>query len=115
MRHLLLATAVLLSLPVQASAAATPAERWMAHVKVLADDGMEGRLTGTPGYDRAAAYVAGEFQKLGLKPAGTNGFYQPVDLTEQTVSLKDSRLELIFDQAQDQAALQAGMAGCRSG
>ena len=95
MRHLLLATAVLLSMPVQASAAATPAERWMAHVKVLADDGMEGRLTGTPGYDRAAAYVAGEFQKLGLKPAGTNGFYQPVDLTEQTVSLKDSRLELV--------------------
>jgi Zn-dependent M28 family amino/carboxypeptidase len=95
MRHLLLATAVLLSLPVQASTAATPAERWMAHVKVLADDGMEGRLTGTPGYDRAAAYVAGEFQKLGLKPAGTNGFYQPVDLTEQTISLKDSRLELV--------------------
>lgn len=92
MRILLLATAALLTQPVLA---ATSAERWMGHVKVLADDNMEGRLTGTPGYDRAAAYVAGEFQKLGLKPAGTDGYYQPVQLTEQTVSLRDSRLELV--------------------
>ena len=92
MRILLLATAALLNHP---ALAATPAERWMGHVKVLADDKMEGRLTGTPGYDRAAAYVAGEFQKLGLKPAGTDGFYQPVPLTEQTVDLKASRLELV--------------------
>jgi hypothetical protein len=96
MRPLLPATAILLTLTAALPAlAATPAERWMGHVKVLADDGMEGRLTGTPGYDRAAAYVAGEFQKLGLKPAGTVGFYQPVALTEQTVDLKASRLALV--------------------
>ena len=46
-----------------ALAADPPAtERWWSHVKVLADDGMEGRLAGTPGYDRAAAYVADRFQ-----------------------------------------------------
>ena len=72
MRPLMLATALLLTHPVHA---ATPADRWMGHVKVLADDNMEGRLTGTPGYERAAAYVSSEFQKLGLKPAGTDGFY----------------------------------------
>lgn len=92
MRPLLLAAIALLAQP---AIAAKPADRWMGHVKVLADDNMEGRLTGTPGYDRAAAYVAGEFQKLGLKPAGTDGFYQSVSLTEQTVDLKASRLALV--------------------
>ena len=102
MRALLLATAILSTAP---GHAATPADRWMGHVKVLADDRMEGRLTGTPAYDRAAAYVAAEFQKLGLKPAGTDGFYQSVELTEQTVSLKGSRLELV---GQDSVPLVLG-------
>ncbi|HEY4545468.1 MAG TPA: hypothetical protein VIG90_03440, partial [Pedomonas sp.] len=34
------------------------AERLEAHVRILADDGMEGREAGHPGYDRAAEYVA---------------------------------------------------------
>jgi hypothetical protein len=102
MRLLLFATAILLALPAHA---ATPAERWMGHVKVLADDNMEGRLTGTPGYDRAAAYVAGEFAKLGLAPAGTDGFYQQVALTEQTVDIKASRLALV---GQDSVPLVLG-------
>ena len=29
-------------------------ERWWSHIKVLADDNMEGRDTGSPGYNRAA-------------------------------------------------------------
>ena len=37
---------------------------WWAHVKILADDAMEGRGTGTPGYDRAADYVIGQFKAL---------------------------------------------------
>lgn len=36
---------------------------------------MEGRDTGSPGYDRAAAYVAERFQRAGLAPAGDNGTY----------------------------------------
>ncbi|CAN5284380.1 M28 family metallopeptidase [soil metagenome] len=44
---------------------------------------MEGRLTGSPGYDRAAAYVVQQFKAMGLKPAGVDGFYQPVELIEQ--------------------------------
>ena len=52
--------------------------RWWNHVTVLADDRMDGRETGTPGYDRAADYVAREFEKLGLTPGGTDGFRQRV-------------------------------------
>ena len=51
-----------------------------AHVRVLADDSLEGRGTGTPGYDRAARYVAACFADLGLRPAGTDGYLQPVAL-----------------------------------
>ena len=54
--------------------------RWWGHVQVLAGDDMEGRGTGTPGYDRAADYVIGAFQSLGLKPMGTDGYKQPVAL-----------------------------------
>ena len=34
-----------------------------AHVTFLASDKLEGRRTGTPGEEKAAAYIAGEFEK----------------------------------------------------
>ena len=52
--------------------------RIAAHVRVLADDGMEGRGTGTRGYDRAAQYVAEQMQAIGLVPAGVGGYLEPV-------------------------------------
>lgn len=49
-----------------------------AHLRFLAHDSLEGRGTGTAGYDRAAEYVAACFRVLGLEPAGTDGYLQPV-------------------------------------
>lgn len=93
------ACALLLAAGLPAAARAASAEsRWLDHVKILAADDMEGRLTGTPGYDRAAQYVAGQFQKLGLRPAGTSGFYQPVALKEQSLDLAASTLTLVSGQ-----------------
>src|SRR5262249_380783 len=51
--------------------------RWWNFVQSLADDKMEGRETGSTGYRRAAAYVAGEFERAGVKPAGVDGYMQP--------------------------------------
>lgn len=52
----------------------------------LADDLLEGRETGTRGYDIAAHYVATQFMQLGLKPAGDAGSYlQTVPLLGGTV------------------------------
>ena len=34
------------------------AKRWWSHVEALANDGMEGRNTGSPAHKRAADYVA---------------------------------------------------------
>lgn len=69
---------------------------WWAHVEALANDGMEGRLTGSPGFDRAADYVVGELKKIGVKPAGTAGFWQPVELIEQRFDAAASRATLRF-------------------
>ena len=63
--------------------------------RVLADDKLEGRDTGSAGHRKAAEYVAGEFQRLGLKPAGTEGYFQPVKFLSKTIDETHSRLELV--------------------
>jgi hypothetical protein len=46
--------------------------------RFLADDLLEGRNTGTRGYDIAAKYVATQFEALGLKPGAGGSWYQQV-------------------------------------
>jgi Peptidase family M28 len=75
--------------------ATTAGERWWAHVRYLADDKLEGRLTGTPGYRQAAAYVAERFKELGLAPAGSDGWFQPVRFEVQRVLAAESSLALV--------------------
>jgi hypothetical protein len=45
-------------------------DRIRSHVAFLADDLLEGRETGTRGYDIAAQYVAGQFSQIGVAPRG---------------------------------------------
>jgi hypothetical protein len=71
------------------------AERWWRDVSVLASDEMEGRLTGTAGYQRAADYVVGRLQEIGLEPAGTSGYFQPVGFEEQFVDHSASKAALV--------------------
>ena len=55
------------------------ADAFRAHVVHLADDRLEGREAGTPGYDLAASYVAGQFRALALRPAMAGGeWFQPI-------------------------------------
>jgi Zn-dependent M28 family amino/carboxypeptidase len=77
--------------------AAERAERWWADVSTLAADDMEGRLTGTPGYQRAADYVVAQLEQIGLEPAGTEGFFQPVAFEEQFVDAAGSSAALVAD------------------
>jgi Zn-dependent M28 family amino/carboxypeptidase len=70
---------------------------WWNYVKVLADDNMEGRETGSPGLQRAAAYIVEQLQKDGLQPAGVNGFYQPVKLISRQIDESGSSLALVRD------------------
>ncbi|HET7024429.1 MAG TPA: M20/M25/M40 family metallo-hydrolase [Gemmatimonadales bacterium] len=54
-------------------------------LSTLADDSMQGRLTGTPGADRAAAFVAAEMARIGLLALGDSGYFQRVALESVTL------------------------------
>ncbi len=98
MKHLLTTLLLLLALPAAAQGGTpliTPAEKaatqaiqepvLRAHVGFLAHDLLEGRGPGTRGDALAQAYIASQFEALGLKPAGTEGSYlQPFDLVGMT-------------------------------
>src|SRR5262249_31150377 len=63
------------------------------HVEALASDAMEGRLTGAPGGERAAEYVAAAFKAAGLGPAGDAGSYlQAFEFTAGVSLGKDNAL-----------------------
>ena len=64
-------------------------------MKVLADDNMEGRETGSPGLQRAEAYVVDQLKMAGLQPAGTDGFYQKIKFQSRQIIEKDSSLALV--------------------
>ncbi len=46
-----------------------------SYVAFLASDALQGRDTGTPGFEKAAAWVAEHFREWGLEPGGDNGTY----------------------------------------
>ncbi|HEX6334654.1 MAG TPA: M20/M25/M40 family metallo-hydrolase [Flavisolibacter sp.] len=52
------------------------------HVQFLSADGLEGRRTGTAGEKKAAEYISGQFQALGLEAKGSNSFLQPFEVNE---------------------------------
>jgi len=70
-------------------------KRWWAHVQFLADDKLEGRETGSEGFNKAAAYVAAEFEQAGLQRAGTCVYFQPVEFVARRIDEANSRLELV--------------------
>ena len=89
--------ALLLAQPAHAEpqALSPAAKQWWSDISVLADDNMEGRLTGSPGYDRAAAYVVSRFEQEGLSPAGVHGYAQPVAFERQAVDQRASTADLV--------------------
>ena len=50
-----------------------------ADVSFLASDALEGRGTPSKGLDIAAEYIAAEFRRAGLEPAGDDGYFQTAD------------------------------------
>jgi Zn-dependent M28 family amino/carboxypeptidase len=75
--------------------AAQRADRWWQDVAALADDGMQGRQTGSPSYWRSAEYVVARLKEIGLKPAGTDGFFQDIVFEEQFVDAARSKAALV--------------------
>lgn len=83
--------------PATATAPAPGAQTRIAEdVRTLADDDMEGREAGTPGYDRAAEHVAERMRGIGLQPAGDDGtFFQAVPLLRALRLAEGARLDIV--------------------
>src|SRR5580658_4582178 len=76
------------------AAGAPDGSRWWSYVEFLASDKLEGRNTGSEGHRKAADFVAAQFERDGLKPAGTQGYIQPVKFVTKELDESDSSLAL---------------------
>jgi hypothetical protein len=78
-----------------------------SYIEYLASDQLEGRQTLTPGYQKAAEWVAAHFKEWGLKPSGDGGtsYFQkvpiknPVTVNSGTPSLSVGTRPFNFDDA----------------
>jgi hypothetical protein len=87
-----LASLLCATVTVPGLAAQTPAaDQMMEDVRFLSDDRLGGRLTGTPGADSAAAYLARRFEQVGLQPA-QHGWLQPFEIAEDAAIVQQAGL-----------------------
>ncbi|WP_289029443.1 M28 family metallopeptidase [uncultured Paraglaciecola sp.] len=69
--------------------------RIRSHLTFLADDLLKGRDTGSVGHEIASLYIASEFEKYGLMPAGDNDSYmQRVPFVQSTLDQNSIHLSL---------------------
>jgi hypothetical protein len=60
-------------------------------VRYLASDQLGGRITGSPGADSAAAYIARRFAQAGLQPS-SQGWFQPFEVSRDAPAVAQLRL-----------------------
>lgn len=91
-----LTLACLLALAGGAAAQQADPAMLRGHLQFLASDELEGRESGSRGYDVAAHYVATRFLQYGVLPGGVQGSYlQPVPLRAALLAASAPRLELM--------------------
>ncbi len=78
----------------QQIAARLTANDLKADVSFLASDALEGRGTPSPGLDIAAEYIAAQFRRAGLEPAGDDGYFQTAPFNQVTRSNEGLELTL---------------------
>ena len=82
-------------LTVAQNTTSNPAAQWLSHIQYLASDELAGRETGSEGHRRAAQYIASVLKRAGLKPGGTQGYFQPVKFTSRKIVEEQSSLSII--------------------
>jgi hypothetical protein len=78
----------------QAEATITAADLHQ-RIAYLASDALQGRDTPSPGLEAAATWIADEFQRFGLEPAGENGFMQRYPFPLEDLDVRRVRLDLV--------------------
>jgi hypothetical protein len=77
------------------AAASITAADIVRRISVIADDSMMGRGNPSTGLERTAEYVAAEFRRAGLHPAGDSGsYFQRFELARWTIDTARSAVEL---------------------
>ena len=61
--------------PLQRAAQTISPDDIRRRIGIIADDSMRGRDTPSPELDKVAQYIAGEYRRFGLKPAGDRGTF----------------------------------------
>ncbi|HMP87977.1 MAG TPA: M28 family peptidase, partial [Lacibacter sp.] len=77
-----------------------------SHIAYLADDRLQGRLPGTPGYQQAVAYVVDQYRKLGVQPGGDQGTYLQQLVIRRSVVRNASALAYLKDSQGNTDTLQ---------
>jgi len=70
-------------------------KQWWNHVEYLASDQLGGRDVGSPGFEKAAAYVAEQFERAGLQPGGEGNYFQPVQFTKISLDPAKSSIAIV--------------------
>ena len=70
------------------------AESLKGHLSFLASDALEGRRTPSRGLDIAAEYIAAQFRRAGLEPAGDDGYFQTVKMADVAATSRRARARL---------------------
>lgn len=92
--------------PVAAAAATITPDDIHERIAFLASDELRGRDTPSPGLEKAAEYIAAEFQRLGLRAAGEDGYIQRYPL--QRRALDGERVRFALRNGRATAALRPG-------
>jgi Peptidase family M28 len=67
------------------------------HLSFIASDLLEGRDSPSRGLDIAAEYIAAQFRRAGLEPAGGDGYFQTANWRVAAQDLRAFRLQLAFN------------------
>lgn len=90
----LLCAAALAAPPARDVKPAPDETAYIDHVRYLAGPDLKGRGTGTPELEKAAQYIAKQFQRLGLKPVDGRKFLQEFPVTTNARLGKNNAVEL---------------------
>ena len=73
--------ALFLAAVAYAATAAIDPKLYLEDIKFLASPELRGRATGSPELEKAAAFIERNYRQFGIKPVGTAGYLQPLQVT----------------------------------
>ncbi|HCA42209.1 MAG TPA: aminopeptidase [Bacteroidetes bacterium] len=80
-KYLLLLVIPLLAFGINSNEPEITESELKEYVKYLSDSSMAGRFPGTDGDSAARYFIANEFKKFGVEPAGTRGYFQDFEMS----------------------------------